>query len=460
MREIVSEYEVGYFGDERLRKSGALLMQRMTDKMTVCLRKLAGDRATEVRFGRWLGNEKVEIEELISKATKHVKDIVEGLHVLAIQDTTELNYQSHAGRVKGLGTVGNGVDAGLFLHPMLTVDANSGACLGISGIHIWLRKKEASENYKKLPIEEKESYRWLKVAKDSKENLQKASKITIIADRESDIYEEWDRIPDERTNLIIRACRDRTLKNGERLYKYLSELPVVETYKLNVPARTGKRSNHEAKLEVRFGQVIIERPKNCSDKKAPKTINLSAIEIKEREETVIGAEEPIHWKILTTYNIEKAEDARQIVDWYCQRWNIEQVFRILKKQGLDIESSQVETGEGLMKLSILGLQTAVKTMQLTLSRNNTERPVSDVFDKEKIPILKAMQNKLEGKTEKQKNPYPEGKLAWAAWIIARLGGWKGYQSESVAGPITMHRGQITFNNICQGWELSKDVCID
>ena len=100
-------------------KKGALLAQRMAEKFGVCLRKLSCDVAEEVAFGRWLRNEAVTVEEIHEHCGKEIADRVASRHVLAIQDTTELNYQRHARRTRGLGTVGNGTDVGLFLHPTL-----------------------------------------------------------------------------------------------------------------------------------------------------------------------------------------------------------------------------------------------------------------------------------------------------------------------------------------------------
>lgn len=190
----------------------------MVSRQTVCLRQLAGNRAREVQFGRWLANNKVTSDELIANACARTGDVVAGRHVLAIQDTTEVNHQAHAGRVSGLGTVGNGSDVGMFLHPLLVVDATDGACLGLEHLHHWNRTDKAAANYRQLPIEDKESYRWLKVAEAGKKCLTEADRVTIIADRESDIYEEWARLPDERTHLLTRACRDRTLATGGKLY--------------------------------------------------------------------------------------------------------------------------------------------------------------------------------------------------------------------------------------------------
>src|SRR5437762_8362494 len=104
----------------------------MLEKQTVNLRQLGGNRANEVKYGRWLSNKKVTQMELINEVTEKTKKSTAGLHVLGIQDTSEINYQAHAGRISGLGTVGNGKDKGFFIHPMIVLNAQDETCLGFS----------------------------------------------------------------------------------------------------------------------------------------------------------------------------------------------------------------------------------------------------------------------------------------------------------------------------------------
>lgn len=436
----------------------------MYEKRSICLRKLGECRAGEVSFGRWLRNPKVTIEKLKENITVKTSSICEGLdHILAIQDTTEINYQSHADKVTGLGTVGNGKDVGFFLHPMLAIDAESKACLGLASISHWIRIKTKSPNYKNLKIEEKESYRWLETAELTKQTLHKAKQITIIADRESDIYEEWVRIPDENTHLLTRAAQDRLLEGEDnKLFSYTDELTVQGEYELEIAALPGKRKKRITNIEIRYSAVKLKRPQLCRMKEEPAFKEVYVVDVREKQEKIPEGEKGVHWRLLTTHAVDDVEKAMEIVQWYCQRWHIEQLFRTLKRQGIDVESSQVENGESLVKLVIMGLRVAVQSMQLTLGRDGeNKRPASDVFNKNEIKFLNVLQPLLEGKTEKQKNQHEKGTLAWVGWIIGRLGGWKGYKSESPPGPITMSNGLKEFSSRYWGWSIAqKNVCID
>ncbi len=443
-----------------------MLHERLVSRQAVCLRQLGGDRAGEVRFGRFLANSRVTTKALIEGVCAGIGQRSRGRHVLAIQDSSEINLQRHAGRVSGLGTVGNGTDLGFFVHPLLTVDADEGSCLGLAHLHLWQRTKRKEAHYRDLPIEEKESARWIDTVLAGQKRLSDAAKITVVADREADIYELWDRLPDERTHLLIRACRDRALvtDTGLTLFAWMDEQAVQGSYRITVPT-TPKRSAHEALLHLRLGSVTLKRPQHCSDQQASPQLTLNVIDVVEDAASVVGNEEPIHWRLLTTHTLATCDDARQCIRWYCLRWSIEQTFRTIKRQGLNLESSQLEQGARLEKLAVMAFSAAVRVMQLTLAREGSFiSPATEAFDADEIELLQQIQPTLEGKTEKQKNPHSLLSLAWAAWIIARLGGWKGYASERKPGPITMLRGLQAFGAIQQGWLLARsmageDVCI-
>jgi hypothetical protein len=448
---------IGYFGDARRAKNGELIASRIAERQTVCIRKLADDRSEQVKLRRLLANEAVTVEEMVAHRGAIVSAAAAGRHVLAIQDTSEINYQAQSGRKRRLGTVGNGTDAGLFVHPVLAVDAQSEECLGLADALVWRRTKSKAKNYQQLPIEEKESYRWVRGGEQAKAVLAEAAEITLIDDREGDVYEKWARLPDHRTRLLTRACRDRKLAGGQKLFPALAQMPEAHRFTLDLPARPGKRGERKAQMAVRFGRIRIARPGTCSDRNAPREIELYAIEVRELNPPPGDA---VCWRLLTTHAVETVEQALAVIGWYRLRWHIEQLFRTLKRQGLRIEQSVVEDGEALEKLAVVALIVATITMQLVLARaaGAHDTPASRVFDAEQLAVLNALQNTLQGGTRKQQNPHPPSSLAWAGWTIARLGGWTGYESDKSTGPITMRDGLDRFSSIVDGYRLAKNVC--
>lgn len=427
----------------------------MSEKFDVCLRELSCDVAEEVAFGRWLRNEAVTVEELHEHCGKEIAGRVAGRHVLAIQDTTELNYQRHARRTRGLGTVGNGTDVGLFLHPTLAIDAESHHCLGLVGAQVYVRHEGATVDRRQRAIEEKESYRWLKGVETADEVLKKAAHVTHVEDREGDIYEQFARPRAVHSDLLIRVAQDRKLTDGKLLFATMSAMPVVHRFRLTLRAQPGKRKARTAKLELRFGEVTIARPVHLSAHAAPLQVTLRVVDVCEYD--VPPGEKPIHWRLGTTHEVKDIEAALRIVGWYRLRWNIEQLFWVMKSQGFDIESSQLTTADALMKLAIITARTACRVMRLVRARDGqAPQAASDLFEPDQIELLAVLQLQYEGRTARQKNPHPPGTLAWAAWIIARLGGWKSSsKSESPPGALTMRRGLAEFDRIWHGYTLGK-----
>ena len=151
--------------DKRLEKNGQDFFNSMVDKKTVCLRRLGSNRAETVRYERWIRNKKVTIPKIIEAEQSRLMKVVKGKHILGIQDTTSYNYQSKSGRKVGLGTL-DGKHKGVYMHPMLILDATTEDCLGASSVQFINRttlpnkpKDERKRDYEKLKIEEKESYR-------------------------------------------------------------------------------------------------------------------------------------------------------------------------------------------------------------------------------------------------------------------------------------------------------------
>jgi hypothetical protein len=429
----------------------------MVARAAVCLRRLGGERSDEVCFGRFLANPKVTVERLIEGWSEQTETAACGRHVLAIQDTSELNFSTTPQRRRGLGEIGKGVGRGVLLHAMLALDAQDGTCLGPVAGCIWTRQGRRTTAHDERPLDDRESQRWLTTAQAAKRVLAAAASVTVIADRESDIYAEWASLPGENFHLITRVMHDRALTDGSTLYAAGQRMQAADTTIIKLPARNPQRPARDAKVTLRFGPVSLRRPQSRFLRDLPECVALSLVEVVETEPPPDA--EPIHWRLLTTHAVADAGDAWRIVNWYKMRWTIEQLFRVLKTQGLKVEDSQIESADRLIKLVAIAAKAAAITIQLLQARDGRgTQPARLVFRAHEIGILQALNGELEGKTKLQKNPHPKQSLAWAAWIVGRLGGWDGYPSSKPPGPITIKHGLKYFHAIARGANL-KNVCM-
>ena len=430
----------------------------MVVRPSVCLRRLArGRRSQQVGFGRFLANPKVTVDRLIEGWSDQTAAAAAGRHVLAIQDTSEINFRTTPKRRRGLGEIGKGNGRGVLLHAMLALDAGNGSCLGLVGGRIWTRRGRVKIAHQKRRSENKESHRWITTAEQGKAVLTEAAKVTVLADRESDIFAEWAKLPEPDFDLITRSMHDRRLATGEGLYAAAERFAFTTKRLVALPEREQKRKARPAWLSLRFGKIELARPRNTRDRNLPKSVSLSLVEVIERD--CPTGTEAVHWRLLTTHNVADVETAWQIVDWYRMRWTIEQFWRLLKLQGLRLEDSQLETAERLIKLTAIATKAAVTTMQLVQARTapNSE-PATVAFSQDEITVLDRLRAEVEGTTKLQKNPHRKSTLKWASWIIAKLGGWDGYPSSKPPGPITLKHGLEEFHAIVAGWCL-RDVCI-
>lgn len=423
-------------------------------RASACLRRAAdGYRAQVVRYGRFVANEKVTLEALLAGWGEQTRIAAAGRHVLAIQDTSEINFKTTPERRRGLGEIGKGSGRGVLLHAMLAVDAATDGCLGLVTGELWTRQGRVAVEHSKRPIEEKESRRWIDTAERAKQVLHAAAMVTVVDDREGDIYDKWARVAGQTFHLLTRSMHDRALVGGHSMYETAAALPIADTRTIALAPRAD-RPPRTAELALRFGRVSIRRPRNAATA-LPKAVELSLIEVVERNPPPRA--EPLHWYLLTTHAVGDVAAAWRIVDWYKKRWTIEQLFRILKTQGLQLEDSRLQTADRLLKLTAIAAKAAAITLQLVQARDGrSAQPASVAFNETQTQLLAALAAKYQGRTTLQSNPHPPNSLAWAAWIIARLGGWDGYP-RTKPGPITMKHGLQYFLGLAHAWSALKEV---
>jgi Transposase DDE domain len=399
----------------------------------VRVRRLGGNRAGEIRLTRFLRNARVRPQEMVSSAAERLGGRCADRHVLAIQDTTVVKSE------------GGG---GLYLHACVAVDADDGAILGLA--HAQFLKREAGRKAlrRHLPTAGKESQRWLDGADHAARACAAARQLTIVADRESDIYAAFARCP-AGAHMIVRAAQDRSLDDGGLLFGKVDARPEAGRTSLELPAKPG-RAARKATLAVRLAGVDLKRPRNSVDKDLPDTLSLYVVDVREVD---AGAGECVHWRLLTTCPVADIREALVVADLYRRRWAIEQLFRTMKTQGFDIEGLRIEEDAPRCKLVMAALIAAVTVQQLVHARDGADargrlRPILDAFGEDDIPLMEALCAKLEGKTERQKNPHPKRSLAYASWVCARLGGWTGYYGKP--GPIVMLEGWFEFQAAKRG----------
>ena len=368
--------------------------------------------------------------------------LVRGRHVLAIQDTTTLRDD---GKLDSLN-----------LHAMIAVDADDGALLGLIDAtflkHVGGKKRQRAVR----AFADKESRRWLDATLTAAElAAHGAACVTVVADRESDIYEEFACRPAE-TELLIRANYDRALKDGGTLYNCLDGVPELGREVIDVSAKPGQVAR-KAVLALRTRQIALLRPRRkCpgEEAKLPKEVTLTLVEAREVDPPANVT--PVHWRLLTTHQATTLTDAQQITRLYRQRWTIEQLFRLMKTKGFNIEAVRVAEGGPFENLTVATLIAAIQVLQMVRERDGAAgRPLKDVLDPEDRLALEAICRTLEGKTDRQKNPHPSGSLAYATWVCARLGGWTGYYGKP--GPIVILQGLLALRAMLSGWRIARDV---
>lgn len=385
---------------------------------------------------------------------RQLRKTVKGKELICIQDTTEYNYNHHKDILKKdqLGTISDNYSLGLRVHPMLVMDYD-GFPYGISSLQILNRLGKEQDRherkYQQLPIEEKESYRWIKSIAETKTRLAKSKSLTIVADRESDIYQLWCRTLDSKTHLVIRTAFKRKFidEQGAEVLP-VSAPALLGRQQLYISGRFGKvDKSRMADLSIYSQSAYTLKPKWKSKNKTQDAdkIQLYVVTVHEKVPPDAIVKDPIEWILLTDIPVTSLEQATQIITIYKSRWNIEQVFRLTKQKGFDLEESQLETAHGLSNMITLVLIAAIRIFQMVKSRYDENRSATDVFDVKQIELLKKISPGLEGKTQKSKNPNEENSLAFYVWVVARLGNWKP-EDRDPPGPITLKRGWDTFNN--------------
>lgn len=378
---------------------------------------------------------------------------VSGLDIAVVQDTSEVVLGGLELR-EDYGPVGRGgATRGYLLHAALAVEVGSGALLGVSGLNIWTRSGGKVAARRGRATGAKESRRWIETMDGQAALRAQAARVTLVADAESDIYELFARRP-AGIDVLVRAGQNRKVSTEteapERLFALADSWPELGRVTVELRAIPGRRAR-PAKLAVRASEVELCRPRNGADPALPKTVPLSLVDLCEIDAP--AGQRPLHWRLLTSHQVTTLEEAQRTANLYRQRWVIEEFFRTLKSAGFELDQAEIGQPKAMLNFAAACSLAAVTIMQLVQARDGkTAQPLAHAFETTDQPLIEALSTQLEGKTQRQKNPHPQGSLAFVAWVVGRLGGWTGYYGKP--GPFVMAIGLSKLAAAKQGWMLA------
>jgi Transposase DNA-binding/Transposase Tn5 dimerisation domain len=433
------------FGDHRLTKRLVNILTSLFENQEQSLPSSCGSWSETKAAYRFFDNERVTSDEIYASHRRATLErINEQPVILSIQDTTTLNYTLHRATT-GLGSIGQSGLSGFFLHTSMAL-TTLGIPLGILKDVFWVRNQDDVPS-KNNPIEQKESYKWIKSLKESTQDIPSSTKVITIGDRESDIYDLFVEASELNQEFIVRASHNRNIKNsGEKLLDSVNAAPVIGQIEITIP-RAGERRERIARVEFRTIKATISAPKNRKKEGLPdQTINV--IHVCEVD-TPIG-EKKIEWFLLTNLPVITEKDASCYLRWYSYRWRIERYHYILKS-GCKIEELQLETQERLQKAIAVYSIVAWRILWMTYqSRETPDSPCTVILSENEWKALCVYTNKT------NKVPSKPPTIKEATRLIAKLGGFLGRRHDGDPGVKVLWRGFRRLEDLTKMWKAMKD----
>lgn len=443
---VRTELESADFGDKRLNVRLLKIVEKFLTKPQASIPEAMGAWADTKGTYRFINNAKVTPEKILEPhRQKTLRRMEEQPVILAVQDTTDLNFTAHPA-TQGLGTIGSSVNfRGMLVHTTLAFTPER-VPLGIIAQHSWVRPEEElgkSASRKGRSLEQKESIKWLNSLEAAESLQQQISDVKVISvgDREADIFDLATRARKTKCGVLFRASENRRVEHEERyLWPFLEAQPVAAALEMTLPVKKTKKKR-SATVELRFARVRIFAPKERRDKEAP--VELDAVYVKEINPP--PGTPPLSWKLLTTLSVTTVEEALTIVNYYSVRWGIEVFHRILKT-GCRIEERQLQTADGLRACLALDSLVAWWILFLTtFGRRAPDLPCDVVFEEYEWKALYCFFHKT------RRPPQTPPSLNEAIGMIARIGGFLCRKRDGDPGPTVLWRGLQELSTICSAW---------
>jgi Transposase Tn5 dimerisation domain/Transposase DNA-binding len=436
--------------DPRCRKSLATICQKLADHPEEAFSKACGEAARQAGHRIFehpsstvAGLLQGHVEQTVARCGEHAL-------VLAVQDSTEFDYTSH-NAVNDLGPLGRGTTRGLMGHTVLAVTPE-GLPLGVLHLALWARDPAQighKHDRRKKNTWEKESQKWIEGLAGAEAALPAEQRVLLVADREADVFAYLAAPRRPHTDLLIRACRARTVtvvcptsdggvQRGS-LLAVAKSAPGVGRMRVTVPRKPGQ-PECEVTLEVRATAVQVQPPRHrkAGEPNTPQAVSVvCATEV----DLPVG-EKPIEWILITTRSVTTADEACQMVRYYAGRWVIERWHYTLKS-GCRVEKLQFDDATSLKHGLAVYAVVAWRLLWMThLARTDPAQPATVVVEEWEHEVLEAATGR----------PLPTVRDAVRA--IAKLGGFAGSPSMGEPGVKSLWLGWRRLDAMVDGYRLA------
>lgn len=466
------------FRDKRLDKEYNRLVVDFSSSGSSVINRACEEPSHKKAAYRFINNENVTVERIAQDIVNQCVNNVQSMavtDVLIAQDTMETVRENVLNRLKKSGKPVlecARTNKGMRSHSAIVMNEADGVPFGFGYLKIWgrtpkplseIKEEDFSPDRKRqssyyiedpetgktrykysIPITERdsESARWIDSAKYVREKLPADVHITMVQDREGDMYPLLT-LPGELSNfdIVVRASKKRKIRVGDNsrmdIFDYTGSTPVREIVEITVRKGPGKKAR-KIRAQVRYGEIEILRPHSpVYPQKSVKMyfVRVSEIDANPKDKTV-------DWLLLTSLAVADNDDAAKIISYYKRRWFIEDFHRLLKKKGFGIEDIQVESPHAFEINLAVSIKSAyeVALVKKGFDGNDDTDPASIAFTPLEIEIVDTLNRRFNTKKKIYKNPHPKGALAWASWVVACEGGWSAMPSQPKPGIITFKRG--------------------
>jgi hypothetical protein len=448
------ELDGGEFPDQRLKTRLGRLLSDFGQRVGGTVPMACQDWAATKAAYRFFDNSRVDEGTILAGhfAATRARFAAAAGPTLVLHDTSEFSFQRDA--PDGIGTLSliKGRHArhtvcGLLLHSSLVV-TTAGVPLGLAAVKFWTREKFKGTNALKrkvnptrIPIEHKESVRWLDNLRQATARLGDPARCVHIGDREADIFELFCAAREAKTHFLVRTCVDRLAGSGNStVAKLMAREPIRGSHDVEVRDDRGRVST--ARVYLRFCTMTVHPP--IGKQKRYPQLSLTVIDAHERGKP--EGRDPIRWHLLTDLPVTSLAAAIEKLTWYALRWKLETYHKILKS-GCQAEQARLRTADRLTNLLAVLCVVGWRVFWLTMvNRATPDAPAETALTRPEIDVL----DRLAGR------PVPDVDRTVGRYLlqIAKLGGYLARAKDPPPGNLVLWRGLSRLTDILLGFELS------